>query len=124
MQWPGHRFAIALFGVVILLWLAGMMILMRQSALSADASGTMLVVFNPGTGRDQAFKAIVNSGGKPIRETAFGFIWVVSGDAAGLAGKLQQNGALGAYRDLPINPTIAGCVAVADAKVADAFGLQ
>ncbi len=124
MQWPGHRFAIFLFASVILVWLAGMMILMRKSALTADASGTMMVVFNPGTEKDQAFAAIINSGGMPIRETSFGFIWVVSGDVPGLAGKLEQNGALGAYRDLPISPTIAGCIAVADAKVADAFGLQ
>ena len=29
------------------------------------------------------------------------------------------SGALGAYRDLPISPTIAGCFALADAKVAN-----
>jgi hypothetical protein len=124
MHWPGHRFALTLFASVLGLWLIGMMILMRQSALAPEATGTMLVVFNPGTPKDQAFAAIINSGAKPIRETTFGFIWVVTGNAVGMAGKLQQNGALGAYRDLPISPTIAGCVAVADAKVADAFGLQ
>ncbi len=124
MNWPGHRFALTLFTSVLVVWLAGMMILMRHSALASDATGTMLVVFNPGTPKDQAFTAIVNAGAKPIRETSFGFIWVVTGNDAGLAGKLEQNGALGAYRDLPISPTIAGCVAIADAKVADAFGLQ
>ena len=54
----------------------------------------------------------------PIRKTAFGFIWVVEGNA----GKLKAEGALGSYRDLPISPTIAGCVAVVDAKAAEAFG--
>lgn len=124
MHWPGHRFAVSLFATVLVLWLAGMMILMRHSALASEATGTMLVVFNPGTPRDQAFAAVVNSGARPIRETAFNFIWVVTGDASGMAGKLVENGALGTYRDLPISPTIAGCVAIADAKVVDAFGLR
>jgi hypothetical protein len=30
-------------------------------------------------------------------------------------------GAIGAYRDLPISPELAGCIAVADRKVADLF---
>jgi hypothetical protein len=83
----------------------------------------MLAVFEPGIDKDAAFAAIVNAGAKPVRETAFGFIWVVNGDEAGLAGRLAANGAIGLYRDLPISPEIAGCVAVADAKVAKAFGL-
>jgi hypothetical protein len=123
MSWPGHRFALTLFAVVIGLWLAAMFVVMRHAALPGDASGTMLVVFEPGTPKDQAFAAIINAGAKPIRETSFGFIWVVTGADAGLAGKLEHHGALGAYRELPINPSIAGCVAVADAKMADAFGL-
>lgn len=108
---------------VIALWLVVMMVVMRNAALPAGATGTMLVVFEPGTAPDDAFAAITKAQARPIRKTAFGFIWVVSGDAPGLAGKLVAEGALGAYRDLPINPTIAGCVAVADAKVAEAFGI-
>lgn len=114
-----HRFAITLFIGVIVVWLAVMMVLMRNAALPPEAQGTMMVVFEPGIASDDAFAAITRSGGKPIRETSFGFIWVVDGEA----GKLEQQGALGAYRELPISPLIAGCVAVADAKAADAFGL-
>lgn len=123
MHWPGHRFAITLFFTVIALWLIAMFAIMRASALPPEASGTMLVVFEPGTESDMAFSAITRAEASPIRKTAFGFIWVVAGDAPGLAGKLEQQGALGAYRELPINPAIAGCVAVADAKMANAFGL-
>ena len=96
-----------------------MLLIMRQAALPIDATGTMLVVFEPGIKPDAAFAAITKAGAKPIRETSFGFIWVVNGQA----GKLKAQGALGAYRDLPISPMIAGCVALADAKVAEAFGL-
>lgn len=119
MTRPGHRFAISLFASVIAAWLVVMMLLMRSSALPPDAQGTMMVVFEPGISSDDAFAAITRANAKPIRETSFGFIWVVDGEA----GKLVQQGALGAYRELPISPLIAGCVAVADAKAADAFGL-
>ena len=117
--YPSHRFALSLFAIVIALWLIAMFAIMRDAALPATAEGIMLVVFEPGTKVDHAFAAITRAGASPIRKTAFGFIWVVDGNA----GKLKAEGALGSYRDLPISPEIAGCVAVADAKVAAAFGL-
>ncbi len=119
MTYPGHKFAFGLFAGVIIVWLAAMMVVMRHSVLPAEATGTMMVVFEPGTPQDEAFAAITRAGAKPIRDTSFGFIWVVDGEA----GKLVKEGALGAYRDLPISPIVSGCVAVVDAKAADAFGL-
>ena len=71
----------------------------------------MLAVFEPGTTPDDIFVKLTTAGARPIRETAFGFIWVVAGDEAGLAGRLASQGAIGAYRELPLNPTIAGCFA-------------
>jgi hypothetical protein len=124
MKSPGHRFALGFLGSVIGLWLLAMFAVMRASALPPEASGPMLVVFEPGVTREQAFAAITTAGGLPIRDTDFGFIWVVQGAEPGLAGRLAAQGALGSYRELPINPNIAGCVAVADAKVANIFGLQ
>jgi hypothetical protein len=121
MTLPGHRFFVSLFMLVIVAWLMVMLMLVRASALAPEATGMMLAVFEPKTTSDQAFAAIANAGGKPIRQSAFSFIWVVTGDEAGLAGKLKANGALGAYRELPINPTIAGCFAYADAKVSTVF---
>jgi hypothetical protein len=119
MTWPGHRFALTVFASVIAIWLIAMFAIMRDAALPTDARGIMLVVFEPGTKDDQAFAAITRAQAKPIRKTSFGFIWVVDGNA----GALKAEGALGSYRELPISPEIAGCVAVADAKVAAAFGL-
>ena len=118
MHWPGHRLAISLFFGVIFLWIAVMAILMRQAALPPEASGPMLAVFEPGTIPDDIFAKLTIAGARPIRETAFGFIWVVAGDEPGLAGRLTSQGAIGAYRELPLNPTIAGCFALADAKIA------
>ena len=119
MRWPGHRFALTVFASVIAIWLIAMFAIMRDAALPADAEGVMLVVFEPGTKDDAAFAAITRARANPIRKTAFGFIWVVDGNA----GRLKAEGALGSYRELPISPEIAGCVAAADAKVAAAFGL-
>ncbi len=114
-----HRFAFRFFAAVIAIWIVAMFALMRASLLPAEATGTMLAVFDPSASADDAFAAITRAGARPIRKTAFGFIWVVDGTA----GKLTREGAIGAYRDLPISPEIAGCVAVADAKVSAAFGL-
>jgi hypothetical protein len=119
MRWPGHRFALTVFASVLAAWLIAMFAIMRDAALDPSAQGIMLVVFDPGTKDDIAFAAITRAEAKPIRKTAFGFIWVVDGNA----GRLKAQGALGSYRELPISPEIAGCVAVADAKVAQAFGL-
>jgi hypothetical protein len=119
MRWPGHRFALTVFASVLAVWLIAMFAIMRDAALPPSAQGIMLVVFEPGIMDDVAFAAITRAEAKPIRKTAFGFIWVVDGNA----GKLKTEGALGSYRELPISPEIAGCVAVADAKVTAAFGL-
>jgi hypothetical protein len=123
MRWPGHRFALTFFSIVIAAWLLGMTVLMHKSALPSDASGTMLVVFEPGISSEQAFSAITSAGASPIRATAFDFIWVVNGSVPGVVGKLEQRGALGAYRELPLNPSIAGCMALAEAKITNQLGL-
>jgi hypothetical protein len=124
MRWPGHRVAITFFLSVIGIWIIVMAALMRQAALPAEASGPMLAVFEPGAPPDDIFAKLVKAGAKPMRETAFGFIWVVAGDEPGLAGRLAQQGAIGAYRELPLNPSIAGCFALADAKIAAYTGLR
>ncbi len=122
MPRSGHRLAVALFISVIVVWLAVMAIVMRAAALEPEASGTMLAVFDPGTPQDHIFASLTRAEARPVRPTAFGFIWIVNGDGPGLAGRLKQQGAIGAYRELPISPTIAGCFALADAKAADMFG--
>ena len=122
MRWPGHRLALGLFLGVLAVWIAVMAVLIRQASLPPEASGPMLAVFQPGTPPDDIFAKLTLAGARPVRETAFGFIWVVAGDEPGLAGRLAGQGAIGAYRELPLNPTIAGCFALADAKIAEYTG--
>jgi hypothetical protein len=123
MGWPGHKLAFTLFVTVIIAWVAVMAVLMRRSSLPPDASGPMLAVFEPGTTSDAIFAKLTFAGAKPVRQTAFTFIWVVAGDEPGLAGRLAAQGAIGAYRELPLNPSIAGCFALADAKIAEYAGI-
>jgi hypothetical protein len=123
MRWPGHRLAVSLFVSVLVVWIAVMAVLMRQASLPHEASGPMLAVFEPGTSADDIFAKLTIAGARPIRQTAFGFIWVVAGDEPGLAGRLIGQGAIGAYRELPLNPSIAGCFALADSKIAEYTGL-
>lgn len=118
MRLSGHRLALALFAGVIAIWLAGMAVVMRHAALPPQASGTMLAVFEPGTPEDQVFAALTRAEARIVKPSGLGFIWVVSSDEPGLSGRLKQQGALGAYRELPVSPVIAGCFAFADAKVA------
>ena len=122
MRWPGHRLAIGFLLAILAIWLVVMAAIMRDAALPPEASGVMLAVFEPGTAEDTIFAKLTTANARPIRPTAFGFIWIVSGDGPGLAGRLRENGAIGAYRELPISPTIAGCFAFADAKAAEIFG--
>ena len=121
MSAGSHKFAFVFFGSVLLVWLVGMTLFVRHSALPPEASGTMLAVFEPSTSQDAAVAAIIKSGGNVVKKSGLDFVWVVQSDEAGLAGKLKANGALGAYRELPISPALAGCFAVADAKVEAAF---
>ncbi len=118
---PGHRLALGFFVAIILGWIAVMAVLMRQSALPPDAAGVMLAVFNPGTPEDEIFATLAKSGARIVKQSELSFVWVVAGDEPGLAGRLASNGALGAYRELPVSPTIAGCFALADAKAVSAF---
>ncbi len=116
MKTPGHRLALTLFAGVLAAWLIAMMVVMRHAALAPDASGTMLVVFEPGRPEDEIFASLTRANARVVRPAGLSFIWIVSGEEPGLAGRLADEGAIGAYRDLPISPTIAGCFAFADAK--------
>lgn len=121
MRWPGHKLAFGIFAAVVAAWVVVMAAVMRQAALPAEASGVMLVVFEPGLSSENAFARIVNAGGRPVAPSAFAFVWVAFGDEPGFAGRLGAQGALGTYRKLPLSPTIAGCFAYADARAARFF---
>ena len=124
MRWPGHRLAMVLGLAIVLAWLLAMFVVARAAALEPRASGKMLAVFEPGTSEDIIFDSLLAAGGKPLRGTWLPFVWVVVGEEEGFAGRLREHGAIGAYGELPFAPSIAGCLAFADAKVAEIFSLR
>lgn len=118
-----HALAFAFFATVLVAWAGIMVWVMRDAALPAAANGTMIAVFEPGISADDAFARLTRAGARPVRETSLAFVWVVNAEEPGLAGRLQEQGAIGAYRELPFSPTMAGCVAVAEQKIAAYTGL-
>lgn len=121
MTGSGHRLALGLLAGVLAAWLVIMAVVVRLAALPPEASGAMLAIFDPGTPAEVVFAGLTRSGARIVGPTDFGFVWLVASDEPGLAGRLAANGAIGAYRELPVNPTLAGCFALADAKVSQAF---
>jgi hypothetical protein len=94
-----------------------MAVVVRHAALPAEATGPMLVVFEPGMAEEDMFARLARANARIVKQSGMPFIWVVAGDEPGLAGRLMAQGALGAYRELPVSPVIAGCFALADSKV-------
>jgi hypothetical protein len=120
----GHKLALWLAAAVIAVSLVAMAAAMRAAALPPEATGKMLVVFQPGTAEDDMFGRLVAAGGAPIRQTWLPFVWVVSGETPGFAGMIVADGALGAYAEMPFSPQIAGCFAYVDAKAMELFALR
>lgn len=122
--WPGHKFAAVFGGLVLIVWLIAMAVTIRLAALPPEAPGPLLAVFEPGMSENEIFARIIAADGKPLRSTALGFVWVVAGEKSGLAGRLENQGAIGTYAELPLSASLAGCFAFADAKVAEAFSIK
>ena len=98
-----------------------MFVLVRNAALPAEASGTMMAVFEPSITETDAVQAIAAAGGNVVKKSGLAFAWVVQSGEPGLAGRMRAKGAIGVYRELPISPALMGCIAVADAKVETAL---
>ena len=120
----GHKLALWLAAGVLAVSLAAMATAMRAAALPPEASGKMLVVFQPGTQQDEIFRHVIEAGAKPVRRTWLPFVWVVAGDTPGFAGTIMAEGAIGTYDELPFSPQLAGCFAYVDAKAMELFALR
>ncbi len=116
----GHGLAVAFFAVVLVVWAGMMGLSLRQAALPEETDGLMLAVFRPGTTEVEAFGAMVQAGGDPVRSTWLGFAWVTRGLEPGFVGRLKRQGAIAAFGELPVGPALGGCAAmpVDSAKIA------
>jgi hypothetical protein len=124
MNWPGHKLAIGMFAAVLLVTALAMAGTMLAGRASDEEAGTLLAVFPPSTSPNNVFGQIILAGGKPIRPTWVRGTWVVHGDEPGFAGRLKAQGAIGAYRNSPVLPQLAGCFAFVDAKTVQMFAIQ
>lgn len=121
----GHGVALAFGAAVLAAWLGAMALALGEAALPPETDGTVLAVFPPGTSDDDAFAAVVRAGGEPVRRTWLGFAWVARAGEPGFVGRLQGEGVLAAYGELPVGPQLGGCVAVtSDAKRPGVYRLQ
>ena len=120
----GHSLALWLAAAVLAASLIAMMAAIRAAALPPEASGKMLIVFQPGSTEDEILARVIEAGGAPVRRTWMPFVWVVAADTPGFAGRIQAEGALGAYGELPFSPQLAGCFAYVDAKAMELFSLR
>ena len=120
----GHKLALWLATAVVAVSLLAMAAAMRAAALPPEATGKMLVVFQPGTHQDDILVRLIKAGGAPVRQTWLPFVWVVASDRPGFAGTIMAQGALGTYGELPFSPQVAGCFAYVDAKAMELFTLR
>jgi hypothetical protein len=120
----GHKLALWLAAGVLAVSLAAMATAMRAAALPPEASGKMLVVFQPGTPETEIFGSLIRAGGAPVRQTWLPFVWVVAGETPGFAGNITAHGAIGTYGELPFSPQLAGCFAYVDAKAMELFTMR
>lgn len=104
-----------LLGLAVASVLAAIVLLvpvLRTASLPDTATGPMIVAFGPSTSFDEAFAAILEADGLPVRRTGFGNIWIVQAPQAGFVASVKETGAVGVYRDLPIGIVLAGCTGV------------
>jgi hypothetical protein len=120
----GHKLALWLAAAVLAVSLVTMAAAMRAAALPPEASGKMLVVFEPGTEESDILARLIAAGGAPVRQTWLPFVWVAAGETPGFAGAIMAHGAMGTYGELPFSPQIAGCFAYVDAKAIEIFSLR
>ncbi|HEX6141211.1 MAG TPA: hypothetical protein VFZ01_00710 [Geminicoccaceae bacterium] len=94
----------------VLIWLAAAALAVRLMMLPAEASGRLYVAFPPGTGEAGSYAMIVAAGGRPIGPALGGWSWEAYGEEAGFVGRLEDQGALVAFRTTPLGVPLAGCL--------------
>lgn len=108
----GHGTALGILALILVVWGGVMAVVVRDSALPAEAYGTVLAVFPPGTSQPAVMSALAQSDARLVRQAGLGFAWLVQGDEAGLAGRLRAAGAWGVFDDIVLLPDMGGCAVI------------
>ncbi|BBK34791.1 hypothetical protein EDC65_2720 [Stella humosa] len=105
-----HRLALAIAAAIVVAWAAGAGLLLALGTLPPDRSGTVAVLFPPGTGGMAALAAVAAADGVLVRDTILPNVVIADGREPGFVGRLRQAGALAAYPPLDIGfAMIGGC---------------
>lgn len=97
-----------LLGLVAMLGLS--VALAAVTRLPKNTSGTVLAVFPPRTPTDAVFAAIDETEARVIRATLFSNAWIVESQAPNFVARLQNAGALGAWKPVSgVSFAIGGC---------------
>lgn len=107
----GHGFAGRLLAAAAAAWLLAFALSVGGSRLADAEQGPMVVVLPPGTTDEEALSAIGRAGGSVVAPVAgTSFVWSAVGDRPGFVGRVRAEGALVAFRNLPVVTMLAGCM--------------
>jgi hypothetical protein len=96
----------------VLLWLGAIVLAGRLMMLPDEADGRLYAVFPPTTGGDAAYMAIIEAGGRPIGPALGTWSWEAHGETPGFVGRLEEEGAVVAFRTSPFGIPLAGCLGI------------
>jgi hypothetical protein len=106
-----HRFALTLLAWITGFWLVALGLLFEADALPPEASGTVIVLFPLGSGSAESVAAGAAAGAKLVSPTWFENVLLVTDETPGLAGRLEEQGALGVFENLHFaGISFAGCI--------------
>jgi len=106
-----HWIAAGLVVATLVLWLGLMVPLIQLARLPDDRTGTVLVVFRPGTATADILSAIIAADASIVRTTWFSAGWVVNSDQPGLVGRLRAAGAWAAFEPIAGDiVAVSGCM--------------
>ena len=106
-----HRFAVKLVSWILGLWLVALAIVFEAAALPPEGSGTVIAFFPFRMSSAESVAASAAAGAKLVSTSWFENVLVVADEAPGLAGRLQEQGAFGVFRNVSFaGISFAGCV--------------
>ena len=106
-----HRFALKLLAWILGVWLTAMALVFEAAVLPPEVSGTVIVLFPPRMSGAESVAASAAAGAKLVSLSWFDNVLVVADETPGLARRLQQEGAVGVFKNMRFaGISFAGCV--------------
>jgi hypothetical protein len=123
-MWNEHAFAVKLAGIVLAAWLAAFAFILAETRLPPGATGRMVVLFSPTMSAADAVRRIAKAEGKIVGSIgSTSFLRAISDDKPALSARIQGQGGIATYRNLPAAPDFVGCMTLLSSKVSGAGGI-